>query len=428
MCGIFGNINSKKARTISGGVCKMISNSFVAGSLRGDDSSGIMQVDNKGQFVFKSAQSGPDFVNNNKVTRFINDSDVSWYTVGHNRAATEGLVTEDNAHPFTVFTDDGMDRILGVHNGTLAGWKSDKLAKGILVDSEWALTKIAAEGNEAFKSFEGSFCFVWSDTRELDKLFMVRNDQRPMYFTYNKEGTRMFFASEPGMLAWVAERNYVAIEDKIYLLESGFKYAFEADDPKKYTKTKLEFKKAPPAATYSHSPHSTATTYSAQASFITKLESAIRGALGRVTDLVPTTPAVVSATAGKKEQVQSSAPNLPSYKYPATEAEATQAFADGVWNSVILVALDIYDEKEQIGYGTVVNPDGTATAEAAMIRNIGPRFYMKLADRNYVSCYVAGICMESNGSWLIGSMIDLDRVPTNKIPALWPETESKVIN
>lgn len=237
MCGIHGHIKLDYA--ISQAQCGFIRDGFVAGSLRGMDSSGIFQLDRKFKaYTHKKAIAGPDFAFTKMTERYIKDVDSSRATICHLRHATMGKVEEDNAHPFEVEKADG-NWIVGVHNGTLSNWKFKEGAKDFDVDSNWALSHIADKGVEAFKDFEGAFCFIWWDGAKKDKLFMCRNKDRPMHFRLSADGTQMFFASEAGMLAWLTERNDCKPAKEIYTLEAEQVYEFDM------SKSKVEWKKTP---------------------------------------------------------------------------------------------------------------------------------------------------------------------------------------
>lgn len=237
MCGIHGHIKLDFA--ISQAQCGFIRDGFVAGSLRGMDSSGIFQLDRKFKaYTHKKAIAGPDFAFTKMTERYIRDVDSSRATICHLRHATMGKVEEDNAHPFEVEKADG-NWIVGVHNGTLTNWKFKEGAKDFDVDSNWALSHIADKGVDAFKDFTGAFCFIWWDGAQKDKLFMCRNKERPMHFRLSTDGSQMFFASEAGMLAWLTERNDCKVSKEVYTLETEQVYEFDM------SKQKVEWKKTP---------------------------------------------------------------------------------------------------------------------------------------------------------------------------------------
>jgi hypothetical protein len=231
-----------------------ISDAFVVNTLRGMDSSGIFQIDkDNNPFLHKQNVPGFMFAETKAVKRFIADVDTCPVTVGHVRAATAGKVTVDNAHPFVAERADGT-RLIGVHNGTLTGWQQQPGAKEYEVDSDWALNLIAAEGVDAFEKFNGAYCFVWWDEQKPDKLFMARNDDRPMHFVMNKTKDTILFGSESGMVTWLADRRKIEMDDSIYSLESYKLYAFDLSVTGKVSWAKTNVPRfkyvAPPRSVY----------------------------------------------------------------------------------------------------------------------------------------------------------------------------------
>lgn len=225
MCGIHGLINLDTTYFSDGS--KFISEGFVAGSLRGMDSSGVFQLDKQFKpFMHKDTKSGSNFIVEGVTKSFINDAARSPLTLCHVRAATVGGVKKDNAHPFLV-NDAAGKRLIGVHNGTLRNWQGKKGAKDYVVDSNWAFHHIAEEGIDAFEDFQGAYCFAWWDENNPSKFQMVRNSERPMHFMISKDKKKMIFASEALMVAWLAERNKIAVEPEVYSLEEGKLYTFD---------------------------------------------------------------------------------------------------------------------------------------------------------------------------------------------------------
>lgn len=227
MCGIHGLINLDTTYFSDGS--KYISEAFVANSLRGMDSSGIFQLDKQFKpYMHKDIKAGSAFINESVVKTFIGDVARSPLTLCHVRAATVGKVNKDSAHPFLV-TDAAGKRIIGVHNGTLYNWQSKKGGKKYSVDSEWAMSRIAEEGIEAFKEFSGAYCMAWWDENNPSKFHIVRNSQRPLHFMLTKSKKQMLFGSEAMMVAWLAERNKISVEPEVYALEEQKLYTFDLD-------------------------------------------------------------------------------------------------------------------------------------------------------------------------------------------------------
>lgn len=183
--------------------------SLIASQVRGLDSTGIFQLARNGQvYTAKAAQNASTFIRSNSVARgLIVDACKEPLTVGHVRAATQGGVVDANAHPFKVERED-KSYVVGVHNGTLKGWKDKEGGKDQDVDSAWAFNVFAKEGPvDAFEYFNGAFAFIWFDSRFPDHVWMARNDERPLHFFLPKDGKEMLVASELGMLGWLSQKH-----------------------------------------------------------------------------------------------------------------------------------------------------------------------------------------------------------------------------
>jgi hypothetical protein len=240
MCGIVGIINGKKDRKARGGICSYLRDAIVANSLRGFDSTGLVQATKSGKhlvYTTKQATDGTAFVLDSKNYGYLRDADDSPFTFVHNRAATRGEVTEENAHPFQ-HTNAKGEWLIGCHNGTLNSWGTP--AGAHKVDSDWALEQIANDGLDAFEKFDGAYAFVWYGHREGTKTINIaRNSARPMFVAYVKDEDRMLFASEYLMIVWLAQRNGISLEEKIIDLQPGYLYQFDVDNPREFKKTHL---------------------------------------------------------------------------------------------------------------------------------------------------------------------------------------------
>lgn len=251
MCGIHGFINgSTKAEVNSDDYVKQ---GFIAGSLRGMDSSGIAVMKVSGQYNYaKLPLAGmylpQDRLAGNLISSARNKSTAS---VCHVRAATSGAINYANAHPFCL-EDEENGTIVGVHNGTLTSWKHLEYGKDFDVDSEWAMNHILLKGMKAFEEFTGAFCFVWWTDENPGVLNFARNKDRPMHVAFLEDGN-MAYASEAGMLHWLCDRNNIKIVGPIQELEEDKHYAFDIDDPTKFDKKDLPKKPAThyPTTTYS---------------------------------------------------------------------------------------------------------------------------------------------------------------------------------
>lgn len=240
MCGIIGILSASslykgaKTRTVAfdRDLPGFLSDGAVASSVRGMDSTGIMQVDASGKmYIYKEAVPASTFITMKDAIPFFRDLDRSPITVLHVRAATAGAVTAENAHPFEIMDEDNENRWgAGVHNGTLNNWKSFKEAKNFQVDSEFAIHAIINEGRDAFtKKISGAYSFVWWDSDHPYRAYFARNASRPMWMVRTKNKKHILFGSEPKMLIWLAERNNITIEETAYSLDTNQIYFVDTD-------------------------------------------------------------------------------------------------------------------------------------------------------------------------------------------------------
>lgn len=113
--------------------------------------------------------------------------------LGHNRSATIGSVTHDNAHPYW----EGP--IVGAHNGTVNAFNPSDATKS--TDSR-ELIKFLAENDikETVKKAEyGAFALTWTDRRD-GSFNMCRNDRRPLWVAADVGQGTMYWASTEAIL------------------------------------------------------------------------------------------------------------------------------------------------------------------------------------------------------------------------------------
>jgi len=200
MCGIVGVFNTTNLDITS--KIKFFSEALLVDSLRGHDSTGVFVVDKnqKDISIFKRAMDAPDFLAMNQYLSIKAAMRTANFIVGHNRAATQGALTHHNSHPFS------HGKIVMVHNGTLTNHKSLKGGKSFSVDSEAFTYAMDVVGEkETLETVKGAFAVVWYNT-DTGKLYMARNDERPLHYAFTSDGKSVLVASEALMIPWLASR------------------------------------------------------------------------------------------------------------------------------------------------------------------------------------------------------------------------------
>ena len=160
--------------------------------------------------------------------------------LGHDRAATVGNKTNaKNAHPFK------YNNIVGMHNGTLKNhWDivraNGKSYNDFDVDSQVLIYFLSVQKDfKILQEFEGAAAIIWHDTTKPNRLYVFRNNERPLFRGYRKEG--MYISSIEESLEMIGcERVQSFKTQYLYVIEDG---EINVKESKRVVKKKSVFSK-----------------------------------------------------------------------------------------------------------------------------------------------------------------------------------------
>jgi len=234
MCGLVGIMTTALTKD----EVSFFKQALLVGMVRGYDSTGVAAITEGGIEVKKNNTNSLYFLEGT-LAKVI---DRPKYTkpaifMGHNRAATVGACSPENAHPFT------QGSLTLAHNGTLRN--KYKLEKGnsFETDSEALTWEIAHVGMEkTIEKVDGAFALTWWDA-EFKTLNFLRNSERTLYIA---EGNGyVAWASEELMLKWMLSRNNLKAVTLAILPVGEFR-AYNFDDIEKPLVKKIKLYENPP--------------------------------------------------------------------------------------------------------------------------------------------------------------------------------------
>ena len=194
MCGLVSIIIKDNTKVLNKDMTEAFKQLLYADALRGWDSTGICAVKAHGEATVHkdSCAAGPFLYKTNDSTWIYQNRAL----IGHNRWATRGAVTEENAHPFE------EDHIILAHNGTL---KSHHALKNVAVDSHAITHSIAEKGAiKTLEMLDGAFALIWYD-KKTQEINVTRNKERPLFIVESED--LFFIVSEAGLARWIMSRN-----------------------------------------------------------------------------------------------------------------------------------------------------------------------------------------------------------------------------
>jgi glucosamine 6-phosphate synthetase-like amidotransferase/phosphosugar isomerase protein len=243
MCGIYGIAKSptpytnKQLKVVK----KVLREMAVDSESRGAHSSGIAKVGANTR-IYKSLLPSSKFVDTKEYHDAVSSLKTdSYILLGHTRFATEGAIVKSNAHPFRV------GDVVGAHNGCVYNISEmqTKLDKQCPVDSQLIFKSLNDNDNiqEAVQNFDADFALSFVKKNPM-KLYLTREENRPLYVAYVPSLKTLFYASEDSFVEDALVKNGINDVD-VYSLNKNTLYAFDTakfDDIKtNVEKTKFKY-------------------------------------------------------------------------------------------------------------------------------------------------------------------------------------------
>jgi hypothetical protein len=253
------------------------------------------------------------------------------------------------------------------------------------VDSEWAFSRIAAVGDDAFEEFNGAYAMVWHVNDGSNTIQLARNAERPLYVGYIKGEGRMLIASEPEMMAWLCKRNFLQLEPEVIELRPHRRYTFSTDDPRDFSSVSLPMWTtvvAPYAGSSSSYYSGRYSPDTQKTSLLSKLVNLLApAAVEEPLSSMPVVAGPVSVTASEGRRRSSGAA---SYAHPD---EIRLARIAEVLDLEVAFMGEVYDEETRTLWGEA-ELDGETSR--AVLRNVRPAMYSTIREQAVVVAKVIG--------------------------------------
>jgi len=227
-------------------------------SLRGEDSAGIalLQEDEKSPEVYKGAVPPWYFINSPIMSKVEARLFNAHTLLGHCRAATQGAITDNNAHPFK------FGSVTLTHNGTIPKHAIETPVDRSATTDSAMLAALLAEADvdkahEVLENTGGAWAIVWYDERDCSLNF-ARNAERPLWFGSTPDHKILMWASERWMLSAGQARGgntFDEIEVTVVPLQKHLKYYVEEGTLRAFVRPIKEYVSSWTTKTYpTHTP------------------------------------------------------------------------------------------------------------------------------------------------------------------------------
>ena len=195
--------------------------------LRGKDSTGVAAIENNASVIVKSVGWPLELIRSEEYkNKIMKGTKKIFCYIGHNRAATIGGITKENAHPLM------YDDVILVHNGTLKEFIKPLPNKKFNTDSQSIAFAINEKGIDwTWEHLDGAASLVYYNK---NKLNIITNGERPLFFATTKGNSLLIIASESWMIRNVCERLDLKLKaDKVYYPENNVLFTFVYDQKTK---------------------------------------------------------------------------------------------------------------------------------------------------------------------------------------------------
>lgn len=210
----------------------------IISQLRGRDGAGVYRI-NTASTVYPQDllfKGGSDFCNllydaetrkvSDPISRIFETTTANLF-IGHNRAKTKGIISDENAHPFE------FSNLVGAHNGTLKDKQYESFHQ---TDSELMFADMSERGiMPVLQELEDDSAFAVSIYNKTNRnVYFARNERRPLCFARIEDRNVLYWASEKGFLELVINRNgdkakYFFIRDNFLFQINPTQYTYQDD-------------------------------------------------------------------------------------------------------------------------------------------------------------------------------------------------------